>query len=89
MSSRERFGGIVFDALYRLHGDDPMGGHYVYRTPKQIAEIGEVSIPTARKYLKLLEESGHAKTMKWGRVTVYGPNADLYSPAVIQNPYQE
>jgi len=89
MSSKERFGGIVWDALFRVHGDDGMGGVYVYRTPAQIAEIGEVSIPTARKYLKILAEQGHAKTMKWGRVTVYGPNADMYSPDVINNPYQE
>lgn len=89
MSSKQRFGGIVWDALYRLHGDDPMGGHYVYRTPKQIAEIGEISIPTARKYLKMLEEQGHAVTMQWGRTKVYGPKADLYSPVVINNPYQE
>lgn len=89
MSSKQRFGGIVWDALHRLHGDDPMGGYYVYRTPAQIAEIGEISIPTARKYLKMLAADGNAKTMKWGRVVVYGPTTDNYSPVVSQNPYQE
>lgn len=78
MSTRERFGTIVFEALHTLNGDGVMGGYYCYRTPAQIAEIGQVSIPTARKYLRELVAMGQARAMRWGRVTVYGPTKDQY-----------
>jgi hypothetical protein len=73
MSAQERFGTIVWGAVNSLDSDGVMGGYHCYRTVPQIAAIGEVSIPTARKYLKKLQDMGRVKTMQWGRLVVYAP----------------
>jgi Mn-dependent DtxR family transcriptional regulator len=72
MSTKERYGTAVWDAIVALHmalSDDAWGWHRV----GEIAKKAGVSRPTARKYLEGLYEMGHVRVIKDGSAWYYQP----------------
>lgn len=72
MSTKERYGTYVYEALiaqtrFYAYGVD------IWATVGEIAIVARVSRATAKKYLEVLVEMGHAKSMKFGNRTGYRP----------------
>lgn len=59
MSTTERYGTEVWQAIIGLDSDALAKGSSYWFSTAQIAERGGVTKPTARKYLKALIDSGH------------------------------
>ena len=70
MSTKERYGTIVWDALVEI-ASDAIVGYDVWASASAVGEKGGVSAMTARKYLDMLVETGHAECISFGGVKGY------------------
>lgn len=71
MSTKERYGSAVWDALQAVsYLVDPT--IFVYVGVGEVAEKAGVSRPTAKKYLEMLYSEGHIKKMTAGKHSFYG-----------------
>ena len=70
MSTNERYGTIVWDALCAIAADD-MVGYDVWASATAVGEKGGVSAVTARKYLDTLVGMGSAECVSFGGIKGY------------------
>ena len=75
MSTRERYGNVVWDAIVR-NSSSSGGPSGRLMTVGQVARWSGVSTPTAKKYLTLLVEIGAILSFPVGKRQVYQFNAD-------------
>lgn len=76
MSTKQRYGNAVWDALCALSNEWSPRIH-TFVTVGEVAKKAGVTKPTAYKYLSALYETGHASKMKMGNNWVFR----LLSPA--------
>ena len=70
MSTKERYGNVVWDAIVRNSSES--GGPFGrLMTVGQVARWSGVSVPTAKKYLTLLVEIGAISSFPVGKRQVY------------------
>jgi len=73
MSTKERYGSSVWDAL--IKNTRVYANVYVqWATVGEVATTAGVSRGTAKKYLEMLVSTGHAKSMKFGARKGYSIN---------------
>jgi response regulator of citrate/malate metabolism len=78
MSTKERYGNAVFEALSQ--NTFQLADMYTqWATVGEVAESAGVSKPTAKKYLDLLVEMGRVSAMKFGTRTGYAICLDCES----------
>lgn len=58
MSTKQRYGTMIWNAVNQLHDAFITSGNLVY-TVGEVAQKAEVSQPTAAKYLKILAKDGY------------------------------
>jgi len=63
MSTNERYGTLVWNAIVELDAIVQVTGESYWLTTKQIAKRAGVSLPTCRKYLSALVGGGHVASI--------------------------
>lgn len=71
MSTVERYGTEVWQAILGLDADAIAEGATYWFSCSQVAKRGGVSVPTARKYLRALCASGHVAKIGNNKTTLY------------------
>jgi len=71
MSTNERYGTVVWEAITKLDQECQMSGSSYWHTVKDVAKQGRVSVPTARKYLRILVTHGHVATIGNNKTAFY------------------
>lgn len=72
MSTKERFGTLVWDALAVMLTDPDRADNEWFGVG-EVAKQADVSKVTARKYLEQLEEMGNVKSVRVGSAVGYRP----------------
>ncbi len=72
MSTTERYGTLVWEALLRLHAR-VSAGVWEWHSVGEISIEAGVSRPTTRKYLMMLSEMGNVRVISGNNFTYYQP----------------
>jgi len=71
MSTSERYGGIILKAVRKLDEECQVMGTSYWFSVSDVAKKGRVSVPTARKYLRVLVTHGVVAAVGNNKTTFY------------------